>query len=89
MEFEKIWQNIVNCEGQEFRTIREKPFSYRIKGNGIIPSRTNQIIPMSDIKKAAEIKNLSGPGMITNEVRGSSYLYAILSDPRIRLEDLN
>lgn len=84
MDFEKIWQNIVNCEGQEFRTIKGEPFTYLIKGNGIIPSRTNQLIPKSNIGQAAEINNLTGPGMITNLVRGSSYVYAILADKRIR-----
>ncbi len=84
MDFEKIWQNIEACEGQEFMTITQKPFTYRIKGNGLITSRTNQLLPKGDFKKASEIKNLSGPGMIRDEVRGSAYVYAILADPRIR-----
>ena len=83
MDFQKIWLNIINCQGQEFKTIRGLPFKYRVEDNYVIPDRTEYPLAKSEFKKAASLQNLQGPGQINDLVRGPSYIYAILSDERI------
>jgi len=84
MAFESIWANIVGCAGQEFETVTRLPFTYRIVGNAVVTSRTGQRLTRRMFERAAQIENLSGPGQISGSIRGSSYIYAILSDRRIR-----
>ncbi len=84
MDFQSIWLNIINCEGQTFKTVRGLPFKYRVEDNYLIPDRTNYPLAKSEFKKAAAIPNLQGPGQINDLVRGPSYVFAILSDKRIR-----
>ena len=83
MDFETIWTNIERYEGEAFHTITGKPFTYHMSGNSVVPDHTNQNIGRGDFVKAAEIKNLEGPGQIRDLVRGSAYVYAILKDQRI------
>ena len=37
--FLKFGKRIVGCEDEEFRTISNLPFTYRINGNSLCPSR--------------------------------------------------
>ncbi len=83
MDFQSIWLNIIHCEGEEFRTITGLPFTYKIEDNYLNTNRTDYPLSKSEFKKAAAIKNLSGPGQISDFVRGPSYVYAILTDDRI------
>lgn len=78
-----IWRNIIKNEGETFYTKTGIPFTYSINGTGIRPSRTNQIIARSEFHKAVAYLPIDGPGIISNIVRGSSYIYAILTDTRI------
>ncbi len=48
-----------------------------------IPSRTEYAISKVDIKKASKLLPISGPGQISQIVRGPSYLWAVLHDERI------
>ena len=84
MDFSKTWENIVHCAGQEFRTKTGKPFSYTIENGAVVPDRTRYPLAKSNFEKAAAIENLQGPGQISGLVRGPSYVYAILTDSRIR-----
>ena len=70
-------------EGEAFRTIQNLEFTYEITGDVFVPSRTEYNISKSDVKKVLERVPLKGPGEISNDVRGSSYLWAILHDSRI------
>ena len=83
MNFQSIWNNIINCAGEEFKTITGLPFTYRIEDNYVIPDRTEYPLAKSNFEKAAAVPNLSGPGQINFISRGPSYVYAILSDKRI------
>jgi hypothetical protein len=49
----------------------------------VVPDRTIQHIPRSHFVKALGLVPLSGPGAIQT-LRGPSYIFAILMDPRIR-----
>ena len=79
----EIWEKIKTFEGEKFRTIRNLEFTYEITGDVIIPSRTEYNIGKSDVGKVLERVPLKGPGEITNDVRGPSYIWAILHDSRI------
>ena len=84
MSFENTWQNIERHAGETFHTISGKPLTYVVTGNQVITDRTQYAIHKSNFEKAWPIESISEPGKISNAVRGSSYVWAIMSDPRIR-----
>jgi hypothetical protein len=81
--FEEIWTRILACEGEQFSTIKGRPFTYKIVGTVLIPSRTNYTISKTDFKKTYQMLPIKGPGVISNLIRGPSYVWAILHDSRI------
>ena len=84
MSFEEVWRKIERCAGETFHTISGKPLTYVITGNQVITDRTRYAIHRSNFEKAWPIESIAEPGDISNAVRGSSYVWAIMSDPRIR-----
>ena len=84
MCFEQIWKNIEDCEGEIFSTRTGLPFTYRIINGKVVPDRTNYPLARSQFEKAAAVPDLQGPGQINSLVRGPAYVFAILTDPRIR-----
>jgi hypothetical protein len=85
--FDDVWPRIEAHAGEEFRTIRGKPFSYNIRGSAVVPrpgkaTETNRLLPRSHFQKAWDRRPLSGPGQI-HDLQGPAYVYAILTDPRI------
>jgi hypothetical protein len=87
INFDGVWRRILANVGEDFETIKGLPFSYEIDGEVLHPSRTNYNIPRSQVMKAFELVPFDGPGVINNTVRGPSYVWAILHDPRIRARD--
>jgi hypothetical protein len=83
-DFDAVWSKICAHAGEEFHTVTLLPFTYSITNNYLLTTRTNYKISKNDFNKAFLIEPIHNPGQITNVVRGSSYVYAILSDPRIR-----
>ena len=81
--FEDVWQRIGHHAGEEFRTVADLSFTYEAYDAYIRPSGVRQNISKGDFRKAYELLPLQGPGTISKTVRGPSYVYAILSDPRI------
>jgi|WetSurMetagenome_2_1015567.scaffolds.fasta_scaffold48977_2 hypothetical protein len=81
--FAEIWKRILACEGEEFKTTSNLPFSYEVTGNFLCPSRTDFNISKADFAKAYELVPINGPGVITKLVRGPAYIFAILHDERI------
>lgn len=84
--FEKIWARIVALQGEEFATITGLPFTYQIAGDGLFPSRTRYRLSRGNVEKAYGMTPIPSPGAITKEVRGPSYVWAILHDPRVSRE---
>lgn len=80
---ETAWARINSLQGEEFKTKTGKPFTYEISGNTFEPSRTKYKITKVDFGKALAEFPLDGPGDISNLVRGSSYIWAVLDDPRV------
>lgn len=52
---EVVWERIKEFEGKEFRQIRGGEFYYKVNGNSLELSRTNQIISKGTIKEALVI----------------------------------
>ena len=81
--FNEIWSRILKNEGEEFNTKRGLPFTYEIDGNHVIPNRTEYPLLKSEFKKAYNLMPTSGPGELSEIIRGPSYIWAILNDSRI------
>lgn len=79
---DKVWKRIVAHEGQVFKQIRGKEFTYHITGNTIHLSTTNQQVSIGEFEKALEFLPLKNTAVIQH-LRAPSYLYAILMDQRI------
>jgi len=78
-----LWARIKANEGQTFRQIRGKEFSYMVIGSSVIPSTTKQNIPRSHFAEAVTLMPLRDTVPLQH-LRGPSYLFAILMDQRIR-----
>lgn len=79
---EIVWSKIKEYEGETFSQIRGGVFTYKIHGNYILPDRTNVQISKKHIEKALVHYPLQNTVRIQN-LRGPSYIYAIIMDERI------
>ena len=84
MDFNDVWERIIRNQGELFYTVKDLPFTYQIIKNSVVTNRTNYPINKSQFVKAYEMGELHGPGEISKIVRGPAYVYAILTDSRIR-----
>ncbi|MEX0754971.1 MAG: hypothetical protein WD556_07630 [Actinomycetota bacterium] len=84
--FDTVWIRIEAHAGEPFRQVRGARFTYSVVNGHVVPDRTNQQIPKSAFEKALDLVPLDGPGEIQH-LRGPSYVYAILADPRISAGD--
>lgn len=80
--FDQIWNAIRKYEDSDFHQLRGKAFTYKFIHNAVKPSTTNITIPRSHFEKAWGRMPVTGPGGL-QDLRGPSYLFAILSDSRI------
>jgi hypothetical protein len=81
--FAEVWQRIVDLEGETFNTIRGLPFEYVIDKDALIPSRTDYRLSRGNFEKAFARVPIAQPREISNDVRGPSYVWAILHDARV------
>jgi len=98
--FETVWNRICSLRGQEFRTKTGKPFTYVVESGTTVwverdGKRINQSLVKSNFSQVYSMmqsKPVPGPGAINKEaisreesqVRGPSYVWAILHDERVR-----
>jgi hypothetical protein len=68
--------------GSEFHVSKGASFRYAVVGAHVVPDQTNQQIPKSHFEKALALVPLGNTGEIQH-LRGPSFIYAILMDPRI------
>lgn len=87
LSVDDIWLRVRAMEGEEFETKTGKPFTFEISGNVFHPSRTKYNISKADFQKALDLVPIEGPGVISNLVRGSAYIWAVLHDRRVRQQD--
>ncbi len=85
--FNIVWKRITNSVGDNFYTKTGLEFQYDVDDFAIYPSRTKYRISKSNVEVAYGFTPFDGPGVLNYQVRGPSYLWAILHDPRIRLKD--
>jgi hypothetical protein len=83
---EIIWNRVLEHEGQVFKQIRGEELTYRVKGNGIKPNRTNRTVSKSTFAEALKYVPLENTVPL-QRLQAPSYLFAILMDPRIRGND--
>jgi len=81
--FEIVWSRIADLQGEQFTTITGLPFTFRIDGDALYPSRTDYRLSRHDFERAYALVPIRGPGTINNEVRGPAYIWAILHDERV------
>lgn len=78
------WRAICAFEGEEFETIRGLTFRYSVEGNMLRTTRTDYGLSRATFVQAWGRMPVDGPGKLA-DLRGPSYVWAILSDDRIRL----
>ena len=83
----EVWARIVRYEGEEFQTTTGLPFTCEIRGDVFFPSRTDYQVSKADFEKALKLVPFDGPGVVNHLIRGPSYVWAVLHDPRIRSGD--
>ncbi|GAA2207724.1 hypothetical protein GCM10009850_031820 [Nonomuraea monospora] len=85
--FDPVWGRIERYAGEAFRLRRGGTFTYRLRDNEVYPDRTKIGIHRSNFVRAWERRPLSGPGQLSKDIIGPSYVYAILTDSRIAAEE--
>jgi hypothetical protein len=83
---ELVWKRIKEYEGEIFKQIRGGEFTYNVKGNVLELSRTNRSISKTVIEEALKYVPLENTVLVQN-LQAPSYLYAILMDKRIRVDN--
>jgi hypothetical protein len=81
-----VWARIETHAGETFRQKRGAPFTYATERGAVRPDRTNRTIRRNEFAKALSALPLRGPGQVQH-LHGPSYIYAVLTDPRIRRND--
>ena len=88
IDIDEVWERIEAHEGEEFVTKSgRRKFTYSIYGRALHPDHTERSIGIGNFQKTLELMPLEGPGEISDVVQGSSYVWAILHDRRIRRSD--
>jgi hypothetical protein len=86
LTFETIWDRIKSHAGQKFTQLRGGQFTYRVTEAAVVPDRTNQNLPRGHFEEASRLLPLENTVPVQH-LRGPSYIFAILMDPRIRGSD--
>lgn len=97
--FQMIWDRICHLQGKEFITKMGKPFTYSVESGTTVwverdGHRINQSLAKSNFTQVysmMQIKPIAGPAEINeraiksgqSQVRGPSYVWAILHDKRV------
>lgn len=81
-----VWDRIEKNAGAEFHLIKGATFRYAVVAGHVLPDRTNQQIPKAHFEKALALVPLGNTAEL-QDLRGSSFIYAILMDVRIRQTD--
>jgi hypothetical protein len=81
-----VWPRIQVQIGTQFTQIRGGIFGYTEQSGCIRPDRTNHQIPRSHFEAALALVPLRNTVPVQH-LRGPSYIFAILMDPRIRCGD--
>lgn len=83
MEVQKIWDLIKQHQGEVFYTASGKELVYRVEGEMVFHNRTKVGIPRRAFEKAVAI-NPRSTADLQKAVVGPAYVYAIITDPRMK-----
>ncbi len=83
MDFNKVWDNILQHEGENFKTASGLDMTYTVNGDTLTPSRADFKVDKKSFECAYNALPMSGPSEMPHDVIGSTYVYAILADKRI------
>lgn len=86
-DIDTVWARIEARAGEPFVTKTGKEFTYEVKAGCLIPKGRNRRAPRTDVAKALRLVPLIGPGEITQYLQCPAYIYAVLMDSRIRLDE--
>jgi hypothetical protein len=75
-----------SLEGATFTQVRGNKFKFRAHETYLELDRTNHNVPRAHVAKALARWPISGPGQL-QDLRGPSYIYALLVDARVRNGD--
>lgn len=78
-----IWEKVKLHEGETFYTKTGLEFSSTIKGETVHHTRSKATLLRSDFEKAVQL-NPQKPSDLHNDVADPSYVYAVISDPRLK-----
>jgi len=81
-----VWSRIRQHEGEGFRLIRGDVFTYEMFDNYLRPVGRVRHLSRTNFGKALERVPLNGYSSV-KDLQGPPYVYAILTDPRIRRGD--
>ncbi|WP_409184915.1 hypothetical protein F9C11_11900 [Amycolatopsis sp. VS8301801F10] len=89
-KIERAWTRIEKHAGEVFTTLRGKEFTYSVGGRPspwhVTLDQLRRNISRGDLSRALAVWPVDGPSKLP-AVAQPSYVYAILSDPRIRKDD--
>ena len=80
---DSIWEKVKQHQGEVFYTTTGLEFTYEVVDEKVIHSRSKATLSRSDFEKAV-LLNPQKASDLHNDVSGPSYVYAIITDPRIR-----
>ena len=83
----EVWARIEAHQREPFALKGGEPLTYEVVGNTVIPDRPSRYpIHVGQFEKALALSPVDGPVQL-HHLRGPSYIWAILHDPRIRGND--
>lgn len=80
--FDEVWDRIRRHAGDTFTLVRGQQFTYEVTGNNVLPAGRQRLLHKSNFARAHSRMPLRATTDI-KDVQGSSYVFAILTDPRI------
>ena len=80
-DFNAIWKNIEQCEGQTFATLTGQAFSYDVREDALAIRRSDMVLKRDDVESAYKAGASDRPG---NGRGTAAYINALLRDNRIR-----
>ena len=83
MNPELIWSRIKAYAGEVFYTKTGRPYTYHMNNQAVVLENTRRNIPMNNFEKALAVANPSVSEFNKMNLQGPSYIYGIITDPRI------
>ena len=87
IDFETVWERILDGERAFFRTHQGVLFTYRVHDGFVHPSHSDQAIPKHDFETVFPLLPVRPPQKIAKHVAAYPYVWAILHDGRISRGD--